>query len=93
MKVASESDDLGVTTEVRRLGASATWMLGQWDDMGSFLSHDADGEDEIKLSASGTSVSGAGAVDMTNNISFYRTVLAIQKEEYVRRGDGWVGGW
>ena len=86
MRVSIEPD-VGIATEVRRLGASATWMLGQWDRMGSLLSHQADGEDEVRLSASGTTVSGAGAVDMTNNISFYRTVLAIQKEEYAQALD------
>ena len=57
---------------VQRLGAHSAWMLGMWDEMDTFLASDFEkvSDDQQQL------------VDVTNSVSFYRSVLAIHKEDF-----------
>jgi FKBP12-rapamycin complex-associated protein len=56
-------------SELRRLGANASWMLGKWDSMEDYL------EGEVKSDDSKT-------VILEENISFFRAILAIHNHEY-----------
>jgi FKBP12-rapamycin complex-associated protein len=54
--------------EVQKLGANAAWMLGNWQSLEAFLEGDLSQESHD--------------VELNNNASFYRAVLAIHKENY-----------
>ena len=56
--------------EVTRLGASAAWMLGQWDNMGDFLN------------ANGPILRDSNEMQLSNNSSFFQTVLCIHNADY-----------
>ncbi len=68
----SEADDVqtaGVSlSEVQRLGANAAWMLGHWSNMDEFLDGEAQTRD----------------VQLKNNVSFYRAIMAIQDQDYTK---------
>ena len=57
-------------SEVQKLGANASWMLGNWSSLESFL------EGDILVDAHD--------VELNNNASFYRAILAIHKEHYAQ---------
>ena len=57
-------------SEVTRLGASAAWMLGQWEHMGDFLA------------SSGPLLRDGNELQLTNNTSFFEAVLCIHNADY-----------
>jgi FKBP12-rapamycin complex-associated protein len=66
--------------EIQRLGAHSAWMLGRWDDMDTFLG------DGIAKNASGVLATRKHrhSTDLENNITFYHTIMAIQKQKYTK---------
>jgi hypothetical protein len=54
--------------EVQKLGANAAWMLGNWKSLEEFLEGDI--------------LESKHDVELNNNASFYRAILAVHKENY-----------
>ena len=57
-------------SEVTRLGASAAWTLGQWENMGDFLQ------------ANGPYVRDSNELQLANNSTFFQAVLSIHNADY-----------
>ena len=55
-------------SEVQQMGSNAAWLLGHWDTMSAFLEEDI--------------VENAHDVELINNTSFYKAILAIHNQNY-----------
>jgi FKBP12-rapamycin complex-associated protein len=62
--------------EVQRLGAHASWILGQWDAMETFLT------DTSSKNSGALMRKNKSTIDLFSNISFYHIILAIHKQKY-----------
>ena len=56
-------------TEVQRLGANASWMLGEWKSMDDFLEGSSESSEQMD-------------VVLDQNISFYQAIMAIHNKDY-----------
>jgi len=56
-------------TEVQRLGANASWMLGEWKSMDDFLEGSSESSEQRD-------------VVLDQNISFYQAIMAIHNKDY-----------
>jgi len=69
----TQSDLEAAATSVQHLGAHSAWMLGKWGEMDSFLAVEYDTVD---------AADSQQLVEVTTTSSFYRSVLAIHKEDF-----------
>lgn len=72
MNTLTQSNTDHWMTEIQRLGAHSSWMLGQWDDVEDFI--DYSNRDSLSIESLN--------VRLDRNISFYLTIVAVQKQEY-----------
>jgi FKBP12-rapamycin complex-associated protein len=69
----------GASMDLKRLGANAAWMLGEWTSMDEFL------ESDHKITQEHTDARDTeerGEVMLGENLSFYKAVLAIHNRQY-----------